>query len=77
MYSVGQLQGYGYALLYGSLPGFVAAAAGHLLIYAFYVVAERRSCGARTSCRAFHRPSRRHRNEVTAIAKSAIVKNAG
>ncbi len=41
MYSVGQLQGYGYALLYGSLPGLVAAAAGHLLIYAFYLVAER------------------------------------
>jgi protein-S-isoprenylcysteine O-methyltransferase Ste14 len=41
MYSVGQLQGYGYALLYGSLPGFVAAAAGHALIYAFYAVAER------------------------------------
>jgi len=41
MYSMGQLQGYGYALLYGSLPGFVAAAAGHLLIYAFYVMAER------------------------------------
>jgi protein-S-isoprenylcysteine O-methyltransferase Ste14 len=41
MYSVGQLQGYGYALLYGSLPGVVAAAAGHLLIYTFYLVAER------------------------------------
>jgi protein-S-isoprenylcysteine O-methyltransferase Ste14 len=41
MYSVGQLQGYGYALLYGSLPGVVAAGAGHLLIYAFYFVAER------------------------------------
>lgn len=41
MYSVGQLQGYGYALLYGSFPGVVAAAAGHALIYAFYVVAER------------------------------------
>ena len=41
MYSVGQLQGYGYALLYGSLPGVVAAGAGHLLIYAFYAVAER------------------------------------
>ena len=41
MYSLGQLQGYGYALLYGSLPGFVAAAAGHFLIYAFYVAAER------------------------------------
>jgi protein-S-isoprenylcysteine O-methyltransferase Ste14 len=41
MYSVGQLQGYGYALLYGSLPGVAAAAAGHLLIYAFYAVAER------------------------------------
>jgi len=41
MYSVGQLQGYGYALLYGSLPGVVAAAAGHLLIYVFYAVAER------------------------------------
>jgi protein-S-isoprenylcysteine O-methyltransferase Ste14 len=41
MYSVGQLQGYGYALLFGSLPGVVAAAAGHLLIYAFYAVAER------------------------------------
>ena len=41
MYSVGQLQGYGYALLYGSLPGLLAAGAGHLLIYAFYLVAER------------------------------------
>ena len=41
MYSVGQLQGYGYALLNGSLPGCIAAAAGHLLIYAFYIVAER------------------------------------
>ena len=41
MYSVGQLQGYGYALLYGSFPGVVAAASGHLLIYAFYAVAER------------------------------------
>ena len=41
MYSLGQLQGYGYALLYGSLPGLIAAGAGHLLIYAFYVVAER------------------------------------
>jgi protein-S-isoprenylcysteine O-methyltransferase Ste14 len=41
MYSVGQLQGYGYALLHGSLPGLIAAAAGHVLIYAFYVVAER------------------------------------
>ena len=41
MYSVGQLQGYGYALLYGSLPGVIAAASGHLLIYAFYAVAER------------------------------------
>ncbi|HQU33649.1 MAG TPA: methyltransferase [Thermoanaerobaculaceae bacterium] len=41
MYSVGQLQGYGYALLYGSLPGVVAAGAGHLLIYVFYLVAER------------------------------------
>jgi len=41
MYSVGQLQGYGYALLYGSLPGVVAAGAGHLLIYAFYLFAER------------------------------------
>lgn len=40
MYSVGQLQGYGYALLHGSRPG-CAAAAGHLLIYAFFVVAER------------------------------------
>jgi protein-S-isoprenylcysteine O-methyltransferase Ste14 len=41
MYSLGQLQGYGYALLYGSVPGLVAAAAGHLLIYGFYLVAER------------------------------------
>jgi protein-S-isoprenylcysteine O-methyltransferase Ste14 len=41
MYSVGQLQGYGYALLHCSFPGVVAAAAGHMLIYAFYVVAER------------------------------------
>jgi protein-S-isoprenylcysteine O-methyltransferase Ste14 len=41
MYGVGQLQGYGYALLYGSLPGIVAAGIGHLLIYAFYLVAER------------------------------------
>jgi protein-S-isoprenylcysteine O-methyltransferase Ste14 len=41
MYSVGQLQGYGYALLNGSIPGVAAAASGHLLIYAFYAVAER------------------------------------
>ncbi len=41
MYSVGQLQGYGYALLYGSFPGLAAAATGHLLIYAFYFFAER------------------------------------
>jgi protein-S-isoprenylcysteine O-methyltransferase Ste14 len=41
MYSVGQLQGYGYALLSGSIPGVVAAAAGHALIYAFYLAAER------------------------------------
>lgn len=41
MYSVGQLQGYGYALLFGSFPGIVAAGAGHLLIYAFYMFAER------------------------------------
>jgi protein-S-isoprenylcysteine O-methyltransferase Ste14 len=41
MYSVGQLQGYGYALLSGSFPGVAAAASGHLLIYAFYAVAER------------------------------------
>jgi protein-S-isoprenylcysteine O-methyltransferase Ste14 len=41
MYGVGQLQGYGYALLYGSLPGVLAAGAGHLLIYAFYWLAER------------------------------------
>lgn len=41
MYSWGQLQGYGYALLHGSLSGIVAAGAGHLLIYAFYLVAER------------------------------------
>lgn len=41
MYSVGQLQGYGYALLYISLPGLVAAGAGQLLIYAFYHWAER------------------------------------
>ncbi len=41
MYSVGQLQGYGYALLDGSIPGVIAAASGHLLIYAFYAVAER------------------------------------
>ncbi len=41
MYSMGQLQGYGYAVLHGSLPGLIAAAAGHVLIYAFYVVAER------------------------------------
>lgn len=41
MYSVGQLQGYGYALLAGSFPGLLAAAAGHVLIYLFYFVAER------------------------------------
>lgn len=41
MYSWGQLQGYGYALLHCSLPGVVAAGSGHLLIYAFYLVAER------------------------------------
>lgn len=41
MYSVGHLQGYGYALIYGSLPGCFAAAAGHFLIYVFFFVAER------------------------------------
>jgi protein-S-isoprenylcysteine O-methyltransferase Ste14 len=41
MYSLGQLQGYGYALLWGSLPGLLAAAAGQLLIYGFYAAAER------------------------------------
>lgn len=41
MYSWGQLQGYGYALVHCSLPGVVAAGCGHLLIYAFYLIAER------------------------------------
>lgn len=41
MYSVGQLQGYGYALLYASLPGVLAAAAGQALIYVFFFAAER------------------------------------
>jgi protein-S-isoprenylcysteine O-methyltransferase Ste14 len=41
MYSLGQLQGYGYALLNASLPGLVAAAAGHVLIYTFYLAVER------------------------------------
>ena len=40
MYSLGQLQGYGYALLYLSFPGLVAAAAGQLLVYVFYWAAE-------------------------------------
>lgn len=41
MYSLGQMQGYGYALLFESIPGLIAAGAGHLLIYAFYLAAER------------------------------------
>ncbi len=41
MYSLGQLQGYGYALMDLSLPGVLAAAAGQLLVYAFYYAAER------------------------------------
>jgi protein-S-isoprenylcysteine O-methyltransferase Ste14 len=41
MYGVGQLQGYGYALFVGSLAGVLAAAAGHVLIYAFYLLFER------------------------------------
>jgi protein-S-isoprenylcysteine O-methyltransferase Ste14 len=41
MYSVGQLQGYGYALLCGSAPGLIAAAIGHVLIYVFYLGVER------------------------------------
>ncbi|HUK12168.1 MAG TPA: methyltransferase [Thermoanaerobaculaceae bacterium] len=41
MYGVGQLQGYGWALVAGSLPGLLAAAAGHLLIFAFYLAVER------------------------------------
>jgi protein-S-isoprenylcysteine O-methyltransferase Ste14 len=41
MYGVGQLQAYGYALFAGSLAGLFAAAAGHLLIFAFYLLLER------------------------------------
>ena len=41
MYGIGQLQGYGWALAVASLPGLLAAAAGHALILAFYLVVER------------------------------------
>ena len=41
MYSLGQLQGYGYALMYLSFPGVLAAAAGQILVYVFYYAAER------------------------------------
>jgi protein-S-isoprenylcysteine O-methyltransferase Ste14 len=41
MYGVGNLQGYGYALFVGSLVGLLAAAAGHVLIFAFYLLFER------------------------------------
>jgi protein-S-isoprenylcysteine O-methyltransferase Ste14 len=41
MYGVGQLQGYGYALVAGSLPGVLAAGIGQLLIYAFFFAVER------------------------------------
>ena len=41
MYGMGQLQGYGYALFVGSLAGLFAAAVGHLLIFAFYLLLER------------------------------------
>ncbi len=41
MYGVGQLQGYGYALLAGSLLGLVAAGIGQFLIYLFFFAVER------------------------------------
>jgi protein-S-isoprenylcysteine O-methyltransferase Ste14 len=41
MYGVGQLQGYGYALVAGSLLGVLAAGIGQLLIYAFFFTVER------------------------------------
>jgi protein-S-isoprenylcysteine O-methyltransferase Ste14 len=36
MYSVGQLHAYGLAIILGSVPGLVAATAGHLLVGLFY-----------------------------------------
>lgn len=41
MYGVGQLHAYGYAILSRSTMGLVAAATCHILIYAFFFVAER------------------------------------
>lgn len=40
MYSVGQLPGYGLALMYGSWLGLVFAVANHAFCYVFYYVAE-------------------------------------
>ncbi len=41
MYGLGQVQAYGYALLYCSSTGLLAAATGHFLIYVFYLLVER------------------------------------
>jgi protein-S-isoprenylcysteine O-methyltransferase Ste14 len=41
MYGVGQLQGYGYALVASSPLGLLAAGIGQLLIYAFFFAVER------------------------------------
>ncbi len=41
MYGVGQLQGYGYALVAASPLGLLAAGLGQLLIYAFFFAIER------------------------------------
>lgn len=41
MYGLGQVQAYGYALLYCSATGLLAAATGHFLIYVFYLLVER------------------------------------
>ncbi|MFH2002036.1 MAG: PEMT/PEM2 methyltransferase family protein [Planctomycetota bacterium] len=41
MYGVGQLQGYGWALLASSLAGLVAAGIGQILIYVFFFFVER------------------------------------
>jgi protein-S-isoprenylcysteine O-methyltransferase Ste14 len=41
MYGVGNLQGYGSALLVGSLPGLAVAGIYHATVYAFYFILER------------------------------------
>ena len=41
MYGIGQIHGYGYAIMYQSITGFMAIAICHILIYVFYYSVER------------------------------------